>query len=289
MTSDGSPANGVSRVLAILQSVAEHPDGMTVGQVAREFGAPKSSVHRALAALVRSGLVRQDADARYHLGFLFLRLAFGYQSVRQSHLDVEDVLRSLADEFGETTHYGALIGSEIVYQAKVAPRNASFQMTSVVGGTNPAYCTGLGKAILMHELIERADVQAFVDAHGPLAPRTQHTLTTVDSLYETLRTGRERGYAMDLEENEIGINCIAFPLFLDSPFRPTGAISISGVRQRIDARQLQEAAPRIRAVIEGHLGDVLHPAALADVDVDEADLPLPRCSNTRPEMRKRDA
>ncbi len=259
MTSETQPANGVSRVLAILQSIAEHPNGVTLGDLARDFGSPKSSVHRALAALVQAGFARQDSTSRYHLGFLFLRLAFGYQDAHQAHQSVTEVLTVLAHDLGETAHYGVLNGAQIVYQAKVTPKNPALQMTSVVGGTNPAYRTGIGKALLMHELLTLADVERFVGQHGPLEARTPHTLTTAAMLHAALVDGRRQGFALDLEENEVGLNCIAFPLFLDSPKRPTGAISISAVHQRIDPAGLRAAVPHIRAVITERLGDVLTP------------------------------
>lgn len=259
MRTESQPANGVSRVLAILQSIAEHPDGVTLGELARDFDSPKSSVHRALAALVQSGFARQDSASRYHLGFLFLRLAFGYQAAHQAHQSVTEVLTVLAEDLGETAHYGVLLEADIVYQAKVVPKNPAFQMTSVVGGSNPAYRTGVGKALLMHELLGLSDVEQFIARYGPLVARTPHTLTTADQLHQALAAGREQGYALDLEENEVGLNCIAFPLFLDSPTRPTGAVSISAVTQRIDPQGLRDAAPHIRSVITERLGDVLSP------------------------------
>jgi len=246
-------------VLAILAFIAKNPDGITLSALAKEFDAPKSSVHRALAALVQSGFVRHDSDSRYHLGYLFLRLAFENQSVRQDHLTMLEVLRDLADELGEATHYGVLIGPNIVYQAKMTPKNPVFQLTSEVGGANPAYRTGIGKALLMHELSELSDVDDFIQRYGPLVARTPHTLISAPELHHAFQLGRKRGFAMDQEENELGINCIAFPLFLHSPSRPTGAISISAVAQRIDAQGLADAAPHIRSVIEEHLGNVLLP------------------------------
>lgn len=258
--SAGAPSAGVGRVLAILRAIAQQPDGRTVGQLARDFDAPKSSVHRALAALVDSGMVRKDADSRYHLGFLFLQLAFSYQSARQPHLGVDGALRLLADEFGETVHYGILVGADIVYQAKVVPARPAFHMSSAVGGTNPAYRTGLGKVLLAHELTDRAAVEGFVARRGPLVRQTPHTLVSARDLHAALRLARSDGFALDREENEIGINCIAFPLFLGAPDLPTGAISVSAVSQRMNVEQLVSAAPRMRTIIEATLGPVLVPA-----------------------------
>lgn len=267
--SDGG-LTGSARVLAILRCLGERPAGARLGEVATAVAAPKSSVHRALAALVDSGFARQDAEGVYHLGFDLLQLVFGYQQAQQSSLVVEPVLRRLADATGETTHYGVLVGSDIVYQAKVSPTRKTFQMSSVIGGGNPAYRTGLGKALLMHRLRDRAAVQDYVDQHGPLLAKTAHTLTTADQLHAAFSEGRERGYALDLQENDLGIVCIAFPLFLDSPTVPAGALSISAVSSRTSAADLQAQAPMVRGIVSEVLGErVLAPEAPETAAADE--------------------
>lgn len=253
---------GSARVLAILRCLGERPAGARLGEVAADVAAPKSSVHRALASLVDSGFARQDADGVYHLGFDLLQLVFGYQEAQQAVHVVEPVLRRLADATGETTHYGVLVGPDIVYQAKVSPTRKTFQMSSVIGGANPAYRTGLGKALLMYRLRDLPAVRAYVDEHGPLPAKTAHTLTTADELDTVFRRGRERGFVMDLEENDLGIVCIAFALFLDSPTIPTGALSISAVGSRTSPEDLVAQFPMIREIVVEELGErVLVPGA----------------------------
>jgi DNA-binding IclR family transcriptional regulator len=252
--SDGG-LTGSARVLAILRCLGERPAGARLGDVAAAVDAPKSSVHRALAALVTSGFARQDADGVYHLGFDLLQLVFGYQEAQQSSLTVEPVLRRLADATGETTHYGVLVGADIVYQAKVSPTRKTFQMSSVIGGGNPAYRTGLGKALLMHRLRDLGAVQDYVAQYGPLPAKTAHTLTTAELLDAAFREGRERGFAMDLQENDLGIVCIAFPLFLDSPSIPAGALSISAVSSRTSPEELIAQADLVRGIVREELGE----------------------------------
>ena len=88
--SDGG-LTGSARVLAILRCLGERPAGARLGDVAAAVDPPKSSVHRALAALVTSGFARQYADGVYHLGFDLLQLVFGYHEAQQSSLTVEPV------------------------------------------------------------------------------------------------------------------------------------------------------------------------------------------------------
>jgi IclR family acetate operon transcriptional repressor len=252
---------GSARVLAVLRHLAENPAGARLSDVAAAMGAPKSSAHRALGALVQSGFARQDAEGVYHLGFDLLRLVFSYHEARVPSLTVGPLLQRLAEETGETTHYGSLVGGNIVYQAKVSPSRQTFQMSSVIGGSNPAYRTGIGKALLMHELQDRASIDRYVAEHGPFEAKTPHTICTADGLAEVLAEGRRNGYTLDRQENDLGIACIALPLFLDSPNRPTGAISISAVVSRVTPDDLVSWLPRIRKIITDELGsDVLKPS-----------------------------
>lgn len=256
-----SRLTGSARVLAVLRYLAEQPAGVRLGDVAAAIGAPKSSVHRALAALLQSGFARQDAEGTYHLGFDLLRLVFGYHEAHVPSLTVGPLLQRLADETGETTHYGILVSDRIVYQAKVSPSRGTFQMSSVIGGSNPAYRTGIGKALLMYELADRAAVDDYVARYGPLEARTPYTLVSAGALLGALVEGRGRGYTMDLQENDLGINCIAFPLFLDSPSRPTGAVSISAVASRTPPEQLVAKLQVLRKIVAEELGsDALGPA-----------------------------
>jgi len=125
----------------------------------------------------------------------------------------------------------------------------------VIGGANPAYRTGLGKALLMHRLRDLAAVQDYVAQHGPLLAKTAHTLTTAEQLDAAFREGRARGFAMDLQENDLGIVCIAFPLFLDSPSIPAGALSISAVSSRTSPEELIAQADLVRRIVSEELGE----------------------------------
>jgi DNA-binding IclR family transcriptional regulator len=249
-------AAGADRVLGVLKRMCEHPRGVGLDELARELELPKSSLHRALAALRRAGLVEQDERGRYRVALELVRLASVYYEALDKRAHVEPTLRALADRFGETAHYGELYGAEVVYVAKVAPAGRSVHMTSAIGGRNPAHCTGLGKVLLAHALGADGAVERYVAQHGPLARRTAATLVEVEELAAELGATRARGYAVDDEESEEGITCIAFPVFLDSAARPSGAISVAALVHRTPAPTLVAAADEIRTIIEQHLGPV---------------------------------
>jgi DNA-binding IclR family transcriptional regulator len=252
-----SARNGADRVLATLRLLGSFPDGVGLNDLAKRLSSPKSSIHRALGALRRAGLVEQDRDGRYRLGYGFLKLAFSYYEDLDEVGRIRPVLTELAQRFGETVHYAVLDGSEVVYLAKVQPAEARFQMTSVIGGRNPAHCTGLGKTLLAYSLPDRAAVGEFVSRYGPLERRTTHTIVTAAGLHRDLAQIRAQGYGTDREESEPGINCLAVPLFLTSETRPDGAISVTAIAQRVPLERLVASVDDARSIIREKLGEVI--------------------------------
>lgn len=251
---------GTDRTLVVLKELARHPQGAALETLAAAVGAPKSSVHRALGALVDADLAARPRPGHYVLGTEYVRLAFAHHEARPEPRLVEPCLRELAERFGETAHYAELEGISVVYRAKVSPPASSVHMSSIIGGRNPAYCTGVGKALLASRLAQAADEDDFVVALGPLEPRTPQTLAEARPLLEDLRRIAQRGYAIDDEENEPGINCIALPLFRASPTLASGAISVAALRHRTPADALERRAEEIREVVHRHLGPVTRPA-----------------------------
>ncbi len=250
--------HGADRVLAILNLLGSFPEGIGLNDLARIMNSPRSSVHRALSALRRADLIEQDRDSRYRLGYGLLRLAFSYYEELDEVGRLRPVLAALAAEFGETSHYAILDGLEVVYLAKVQPPQSRYQMTSVIGGRNPAYCTGVGKSLLAYELTTIEQVVAYVERHEPpLIQFTPNTMTTAESLHAELAVIRAEGYGVDREEHEAGINCLAIPLFLTSKSVPDGAISITAVAQRFPLDRLESSIDRARDMIREHLGEVM--------------------------------
>ncbi|MCZ0997473.1 IclR family transcriptional regulator [Streptomyces mirabilis] len=243
---------GSDRVLAVLKELARHPDGVGLEEMTRAIGAPKPTVHRALGSLRRAGFADQDGRGRYLLGDEFLRMAFTHHEARPEHVRISPLLNTLAARFGETAHYAVLDGREVVYRAKVDPPSGAVKLTSTVGGRNPAHCTAVGKLLLAHRLLTLEAVQDWVGA-DPLPPRTARTLCTVEELHQAFELTRQRGYSIDDQENETGVNCIALPVFAAAPTVPTGAISMSAVAYRTPLSTLTDAIEEIRGLL-GILG-----------------------------------
>lgn len=245
--------NGADRVLAGLKLLTRYPQGVSLEEFARELRAPKSTTHRVLATLRRAGLAQQDGAGHYHLALEYVRLALEFYEGLDVRDLVEPTLRALADRFGEAAYYASLDGPDIVYLARAASAGR-VQTARTVGERQPAHSTATGKALLAHSLPDQAEVRAYVARYGPLPRLTAMTLVTVGELQRDLDQTRERGYAVDREENEIGVTCLAVPVFLDLPTHPTGGISVASISQRTSIDELMAAADDIVAIIRGQLG-----------------------------------
>lgn len=241
---------GSDRVLAVLAELARHPDGIGLEEMARAMSSPKPTVHRALAALRRAGFATQNGHGRYLLGDEFLRMAFAHHEARPDHVRVMPVLEALCSRYGETVHYAVLDGPSVVYRSKLDPPAGAVRLTSVVGGRNPAHCTGVGKLLLAHALPDLDAVRSWV-GDRVLEQPTEHSIATAEDLHTVLARVREQGYATDDQENEPGVNCLAVPAYLTSPTAPSGAISISGLAYRTPLDKLVADLPAIHAIVGG--------------------------------------
>ncbi|WP_203817498.1 IclR family transcriptional regulator [Paractinoplanes ferrugineus] len=250
MTEPDSRLVGADRVLAVLAELARHPQGVGLEDMARAMASPKPTVHRCLAALRRAGFATQDGYGRYVLGDEFLRLAFTHHEARPDHLRVLPVLEALCERYGETVHYATLDGRSVVYRSKLDPPSGAVRLTSMVGGRNPAHTTAVGKLLLSFELTSAQAVQAWV-GDSELDTPTPRSVATAGQLWDELRITHERGFGVDDQENEPGVNCLAVPAYLTSPTAPSGAISISGLAYRTPIEKLVADVPAIRAIVAG--------------------------------------
>lgn len=240
---------GAERVLNVLVTLASEPNGLSLDELARRTGAAKPTAHRALRSLIRLGLATQRGRGSYVIGDEFLRLAYLHQGRRSIGARLEPLLDALTAEFGETSHFAVLDGEDVVYQAKSDPVEGAIRLSSVIGGRNPAYRTAVGKTLLSYIETPPA-LPDWATAH-PFEIKTPNTITSADALLADIRATRERGYGIDDQENEVGINCVALPVFLDSPDVPSGAISVSGLAFRTPLATLVEAVPRIHELADG--------------------------------------
>ena len=238
---------GSERVLQVLRELAERPDGVTLDELSRSVGGAKPTVHRALSSLRRAGFARQEGHGRYALGDEFIRLAFSHHQQRPEHVTIRPRLVALAERFGETAHYAVLDGRSVVYRAKVDPPSGAVRLTSSVGGRNPAHSTAVGKLMLAELLLDAAAVRAWVDL-APLDRLTPRTLVGARALHQELVAVRGQGYAVDDQENESYVTCLAVPVRDPAGTEVVGAVSVSALAYRTPLTELVAAVEEIRGL-----------------------------------------
>jgi DNA-binding IclR family transcriptional regulator len=166
---------------------------------------------------------------------------------------VRPILDRLSERFNETIHFAVLDGMEVVYRDKVDPLTGAVRLTSTIGGRNPAHCTGVGKVLLASRLRTLDEVERWI-GDRQLQKRTANSPGTALELHAQLVEARERGYAIDDQENEPGINCLAVPVYLASPSEPSGAVSVSAVAYRTPLSALVAAQNEIHDIIRETTG-----------------------------------
>jgi IclR family acetate operon transcriptional repressor len=226
------------RVLRILQSFAPHERDVSLGDIAERVELPKSSVHRLLMTLIAHGFVeRDDSTRRYRLGIKLFELGSAAIHERGLHGAAQPALEELSRITGETCHLAVLSGTEAVYVYKV-DGPSSIIMSSRVGGRAPVHATSIGKVLTAWGSPE---VIALV-RKAPMKASTRHTITSVRAFDEELVKVRADGYALDLEEFEVGLRCIAAPV-RDQSTRVIAALGIAGPRSRLEDARLDELVP----------------------------------------------
>jgi IclR family transcriptional regulator, acetate operon repressor len=239
----GARARGVQsvdRALDILELLAAGPGTLGVTEVARGAGLPPGTAHRLLVALAGRGWVRQDAGRRYGLGpaALVLRDASGQELASLAAQSLRDAVEAT----GETANLAVLDGDAMVYLAQ-APSPHTLRIFAEVGRRVPLHSTAVGKVALA-----ALGSDAALARVGTLPPpRTPRTLTSTPALRAELDRVRELGHAVDDEEQETGVRCVAVPVPLPgSPL--VAALSVSGPTERLTRRRAEEAVPVLQQV-----------------------------------------
>ncbi len=215
------PLSAVMRTFTILEKLSIVPDS-NMEELVRATGLAKPTVYRFLLTLRELGYVRRGEGDRW---YLTMKL-FGMGSRALDHIDLpvvsRPIARNLSSELGETVHLGILDEDEVLYVLKIESRY-TIRMYSRVGKKIPLYCSAMGKILLAHL---DAENQAALLSKLKLVPFTSNTIRNQKALVAELEAVKRDGMAMDLEEHEQGITCMAAPI-RDSSGAVVAAMSAS--------------------------------------------------------------
>ena len=250
LSSDLGSAKAVGKTIGILEFLAERGHA-SLAEICSESGLNKSTGHRFLNALRHLGYVRQVEDGSYAPTMKLAQLGMLVSDNLDLLSEARPVIRELGRETQETIHLAAIDETHLVYLDKIeSTRNLRVAMMSRIGASAPTYCTGVGKALLAFVDEETRD-HTLAGEH--FERHTPSTLTDRAALEKELTRIRAAGVALDNEEHEIGVRCVAAPV-LDPDGRAVAAISISAPSVRLTddqipgyERLLLEATQRLAA------------------------------------------
>jgi DNA-binding IclR family transcriptional regulator len=243
----------VFRAMSILELLAQSQRGLTLSDVSRRLGLPKSSAHVLIKTLEVMGYLKNSKiNGRYCFGLKLVSLS----NMALENLDLREqarpFLQHLMLQTGLTVHLAILEGAEAVIIEKVeAP--GMLRLATWVGRRLDANSSGVGKALLA--FAPEGNCEKWFVGH-PMARHNKNTISSLERLARELKKVRELGYAFEDEEGEIGFRCIGVPVY-DSANRAIAAISVAGTTSQITNERVPRLISVVKATaqqISAHLG-----------------------------------
>lgn len=225
----GESVKSIERAFLLLELLGAGDESLGITELAQRSELPVGTVHRLLKTLNQLGYVEQDLESRkYALGIRVLHLRGMVARRMQLGEQAMPLMKSLMRKVNETVHLAVLSEGEIVYIDRIEGFQ-TVNMYTQIGKRAPVHCTALGKAMIAY--LPESSLEHIVDKHG-LPAKTPKTLTTLQHLKRELATVRRQGYAVDDEEVEENVRCLAAPI-RDYDGRVVAAISVSGPKLRM--------------------------------------------------------
>ena len=232
--------SSVTSALLVLKAFSAEEAEIGISSLAKRLGLAKSTVHRLAATLSAEGFLEQNPEnGRYRLGLSLFMLG----ALARRRMDVSNVSRPLLgvlrDKYQEASTLAILSRSSIMYLHNLESGQA-IGIRAYIGDLKPAFCTAEGRVLLayspasvIHDILKE-----------PRAPRTPKTVMDTPSLQRALEEVRSQGYAIDDEESEVGMRCIAAPV-RDISGKVVAAVGLAGPTQRLTKKDLRALAPDV--------------------------------------------
>ena len=228
----------VDRVLELLEELSDAGGELALSDLAARTGLPLPTIHRLLRTLAARGYVRQQPNRRYALGARLIPL--GEAAAVMIGVWARPELALVVQQVGESANLATTDGDHAVYVAQAESAHA-MRMFTEVGRRVRLHTTGVGKALL--SMLSDQEVLAVLRRTGT-APATPNSITDPDAMLAHLATVRAAGYAVDEQEQELGVRCVAVPLMIAGT---RFAISVSGPVTRMTDEVVQRAVTVLTA------------------------------------------
>jgi DNA-binding IclR family transcriptional regulator len=226
----------LERMFAILDTLAAHPDPVSLKEISERTGLHPSTTHRILNDLAVGRLVDRPQSGTYRLGMRLLELG----NLVKARLDVREAAMGPMRELHKITHQPVNLsmrqGDEIVYVERTYSERSGMQVVRAVGGRAPLHLTSVGKLFLAHDDPQR--VRAYATRTG-LTGHTRNSITDLPRLERELGHVRQSGIARDDEELELGVRCMAAAIY-DDQGQLIAGLSVSAPADRLEEGWLEK-------------------------------------------------
>lgn len=245
----------LQKAFRLMELFDEEVQELSAAEITERLPYQKTTVFRLLCNLEEEGYLDQDCETnKYRLGMKIFFLGNLVRPYRYLKEVAKPLLEKLNEESGETVHLAVLHKGEALYVDKIESKHTVRVVLSQVGRKLPAHCSGVGKVLLAYLPAEQ--VRRIVAEKG-LASFTQRTITNYDKLKDELHRIAQQGLAYDNEEIEIGLKCVAAPVFFDH--QVVSALSVSVPRERFDSnredlvRMVSDTAKELTGILNQNL------------------------------------
>lgn len=220
---DSWQIGSIAKALKLLNLFSEQNPTWTLAQISQMLSQPKSSVLNMLRTLESCDiLIKDDQSQSYRLGLACMELGYNARSTVPILPYAIPILEDLQADTGKIVYLTIPRKGRVLYLESFFPGKRNIHY-SISGKTLPMHCTGCGKAMLAH--LPKEEVLRILEEHG-LPKYTENTFTDIDLLLEELERIRQRGYALDLGEESVGVKCVAVPILNRGQL--LGSVSVSG-------------------------------------------------------------
>ncbi|MCY7348103.1 MAG: IclR family transcriptional regulator [Pyrinomonadaceae bacterium] len=209
--SEETTSNAVERAFSILEIISESSQGLSNSDISRRLKVPKSSASYILRVMEKRGYLTRGEGGKYRLGFKIMSLSHQ----QSAHIDVREVAKPILEKFVEKSrmseaHLAVLDNGRAVYVEKVEAENSFIKMDIWVGHRLPVHTTAIGKVLVAY--LPENEVLKILELRG-MEKKTRRSITDPKKFLRELEKVREYGFALDNEENNLNVRCLAAPIF----------------------------------------------------------------------------
>ena len=242
--------NAVGKAILVMETISKAQRSLSIKEISAALGMPKSTLHHLVSTLTEFGFLAQDPDTRkYNIGLHLVEIGQAYLEQLDLRSISHPFLERLAQAVGETVHLLILDQYDVVYIDKVEnlSQPTSLRCSSYIGRRIDAYATAAGKILLSY--LPETTIQDYL-AYQTLTPKTDYTITDPLELGKQFQQVKANGFALDRQENEVGLQCVGAPIF-NRDAQCIAALSISGPAGRLTKERIEAVLiPKAKEVAE---------------------------------------